>query len=140
MNIVHIIGNLTNDPETRTVDTGEGRPGTVCSFSVAVNRYVHQTKVAEYFHVSVWGNTAENAAKYLSKGKKVAVTGAVTANAYIGRDGKAHASLEIARVQNIEFLSTKQDNENAKDTANPAANQSEPSGVFTPVEDEDLPF
>lgn len=103
MNKLIIIGNLTANPETRYVDTASGQH-TVCNFTVAVNRYVRDRKFTEYFRVACWNKQAENAAKYLAKGSKVAVTGPVTARAYINRDGKAAASIEV-NAETIEYLS-----------------------------------
>lgn len=38
MNALHIIGNLTANPESRIIK-GEREPQTVCNFTVAVNRF-----------------------------------------------------------------------------------------------------
>jgi hypothetical protein len=76
MNTLHIIGNLTANPKSRVVNTANGT-STVCDFTVATNRYVKGKKVAEYFRVTLWERAADNAMKYLTKGRKVAVTGPV---------------------------------------------------------------
>lgn len=92
MNSLHIIGNLTRDPETRTTTSGS----TVCSFTVAVNRkrtQSNQQPEADYFRVSAWNKLGENCSKYLAKGRKVSVVGAVSVNTYQSQDGKIHASL-----------------------------------------------
>ena len=73
-----IIGNLTRDPELRTTQNGK----TVCSFSVAVNRRGRRDAQgnqpeADFFRVTAWRALGENCAKFLSKGRKVAVTGSV---------------------------------------------------------------
>ena len=43
MNTLHIIGNLTGNPESRAVQ-GQNGMNTVCNFTVAVNRYVRGQK------------------------------------------------------------------------------------------------
>lgn len=105
MNKLIIIGNLTGNPESRVVNLQSG-PATVCSFTVAVNRVARNKKTTEYFRVSCWNKTAENAMKYLTKGSKVSVTGPVTATAYTAKDGTAHASMEIP-AEEIEYLSSR---------------------------------
>ena len=98
MNRCFIIGNLTRDPETRVTQSG----ASVCSFTVAVNRRGQDDK-ADFFRVSAWNKTGETCQKYLSKGRKVAVTGPVSVATYAGQDGKAYANLEVM-AQDVEFL------------------------------------
>ena len=132
MNTLHIIGNLTTNPKGRLVNTASGT-SSVCDFTVATNRYVKGQKVAEYFRVTLWERAAENAMKYLVKGRKVAVTGPVEGRAYIGNDGKPKVSMEIRQVKEIEYLSSR-----AEDDGEQAAPQ--PDDGFLPVYDEELPF
>lgn len=133
MNTLHITGNLTADPEGRTVNTERG-PMNVCNFTVAVNRFVKSQKVTDYFRITLWNRQADNAMKYLSKGSKVAVSGPVTARAYMGRDDQPHCSLEMQIVSEIEYLSSRTNGGSAGDGA--------PGGGdgFTPVDDDELPF
>lgn len=132
MNQLTIIGNLTRDPETRDVNTNDGM-ATVCNLSVAVNRYVHGEKRTDYFRVSCWGKLAQNAAKYLTKGAKVAVVGQVTARAFNGQDGAARYSLELP-AERIEFLSSGAGAAPARDDENQA------NDGFEEVADDELPF
>ena len=136
MNKLTIIGNLCHDPETRTLDSGH----TVCNFTVAVNRRkVSQNATqpdADFFRVSAWDKRGEVCQKYLEKGRKVAVTGSVSARAYESKDGSgARASLEVM-ADDVEFLSTKgSEHTEPSDAAEPTAAQG-----FTEVTDESLPF
>lgn len=106
MNHLTIIGNLTANPAGRVAETQEGAK-TVCEFTVATSRISKGEKVADYFRVTLWEKDADNAMKYLSKGSKVCVTGPVTGRAYLGKDGQPRVSLEIRRVRDIEYLSSK---------------------------------
>jgi len=140
MNIVHIIGNLTANPESRVVQGANGE-NTVCNFTVAVNRLAKGQKVADYFRVTVWNRQAENAMKYLAKGRQVAVTGTVTGQAYISREGQARCSLEIIDVRELQYLGGRQESGAAP------AGQAEPAGQtmaggYTQVDldDSELPF
>lgn len=131
MNETHIIGNLTADPKLRTVNTKKGEQS-VCDFTVAVNRVMQGKTITDFFRVTCWNKQAENAAKYLTKGRKVAVTGPVTARAYAGNDGKPRASLEIP-AEKIEYLGgSRQEPEYGEVPP--------PDDGFIPVDDDELPF
>ena len=105
MNSLHIIGNLTRDPELRTTPSGKN----VCSFDVAVGRRkkVEGQPEADYFRVNAWNGLADICAKYLAKGRKVAVIGSISLSKR-EKDGKFFASLEVF-AEDVEFLSPKQD-------------------------------
>ena len=106
MNRLFIIGNVVKDPELRTTPQGKN----VCTFVVAVN---HKKKAenqpdADFFRVSAWDAMGENCAKYLTKGKKVSVMGAVSVHVYSTQKGEPGASLEVL-ANEVEFLSPKSD-------------------------------
>ena len=129
MNQLNIIGNLTKDPELRTTTSGKQ----VCSFTVAVNRRRRegQEQEADFFRVAVWSQMAEICNKYLTKGKKVAVTGPVRVSTYT-KDGTTRATMEVFG-ENIEFLSPKGEGTGTQETA-PA------TGGFVQVDTDELPF
>lgn len=128
MNKLIIIGNLTRDPELRV--TPQQVP--VCTFTVAVNG--RNEDDAQFFRVAAWRQLGENCAKYLAKGRKVAVSGPVSAQAYQAQDGSTRVSLEVT-AQDVEFLTPRADGQAAPMTP-PAPQQPE----FVPVSEEDLPF
>lgn len=132
MNTLHIIGNLTANPKSRIVNTQNGT-ATVCDFTVATNRFAKGRKVTEYFRVTLWEKAADNAMKYLTKGRKVAVTGPVEGSAYTGNDGKPRVRMEIRQVKEIEYLSSRQEDE---DDQTPPP----PDDGFVSVDDDNLPF
>lgn len=133
-----IIGNLTRDPELRTTPSGVS----VCSFTVAVNRRRRQGEEdqADFFRVNAWRELGENCAKWLIKGRKVAVVGAVSVSTYTGHDGKTYASLDVL-AQDVEFLSSGVQAENQHDAPQPAPKVDAQTG-FQQVEmdTDDLPF
>ena len=102
MNKLIIVGNLTKDPDLRTTASGVN----VCSFTVAVNRRKkeNQEQEADFFRVTAWRQLADICAKFLQKGKKVAVTGSVSVSTYTGSDGFTRASLDVT-ADDVEFLS-----------------------------------
>ena len=133
MNKLHIIGNLTRDPELRTVSNGIN----VCSFTVAVNRRRAQNNgqpEADFFRVTAWRQLGENCQKYLAKGRKVAVVGAVSLNTYTKSDGTTGASLEVT-ADDVEFLSARNEAGSSAPASAPSANEG-----YSEVEDDELPF
>lgn len=145
MNRLTIIGNLTKDPETNTTNNGK----TVCNFTVAVNRRQKRDQngnqnsdhpEADFFRVAAWGRDGESCQKYLSKGRKVAVTGAVSVSTYTAQDGTTRAQMEIKFAEDVEFLSSKQD---GNETGGSAPTQAAPAAaapVAVPVDGDELPF
>ena len=104
MNKQIIIGNLTRDPETGTTPQGIH----YTRFTVAARRRYKKDGQpdAVFFRVTAWRALGETCAKYLSKGKKVAVTGELDVSAYTGNDGHPYATLELT-ADDVEFLSPK---------------------------------
>ena len=104
MNKLTIIGNLTKDPEKRTTSTGVN----VTSFTVAVNKPKRdgQDQGADFFRVTAWRGLADICAKYLAKGRKVAVVGSISLHTYTNSKGEAGASMEV-NADDVEFLSAK---------------------------------
>lgn len=135
MNSLTIIGNLVRDPELRTTQSGVS----VCTFTVAVNKRQKGQEQADFFRVTAWRELGENCAKWLIKGRKVAVEGPVSVSTYTGNDGKTYANLEV-RALDVEFLSSP--GETPKET--PQAAPQEPVQTqmagFTAVETDELPF
>lgn len=134
MNSLHIIGNLTKDPELRTTATGLS----VCSFTVAVNR--KKTKdgqqETDYFNVTAWRERGETCAKYLSKGKKVSVVGPVSVRTWES-NGKHGASLEVT-AEEVEFLSPRSEGQQQSEPPKQVDQQTGYEQVA--LEEDELPF
>jgi single-strand DNA-binding protein len=143
MNKLFLIGNLTRDPEMCTTQSGVS----MCSFTIAVNRrrsnnaQAGQPK-ADFFRITAWRQLGDICGRYLAKGRKVAVTGTVSASAYIGQDGQARAGLEV-QADDVEFLTPKgEDQQEAPQAQQQAQQQAQsiPGGGFVQVDEEDLQF
>ena len=143
MNKIILIGNLTRDPELRTTPNGI----TVCTFDIAVNdrrgrnQQNGQQEQTQYFRITVWRQLGETCQRYLAKGRKVYVSGPLTARTYQANDGTTRVSLEVT-ADDVEFLSSRNDDNMAGGYA-PApaapAPMAQNSG-FTAVETDELPF
>ena len=134
MNKVMVIGNLTRDPELRTTRSGTS----VCSFTIAVNRNytdANGERQADFIGIQTWRGLAESCAQYLSKGRKIAVSGSLQSRTYDDKDGNKRTVLEVV-ADEVEFLS-----ERKQDAAQPAPPKPEQTrmGMLTPAPD-DLPF
>lgn len=137
MNKVILIGNLTRDPEFRRTYRGLA----VCTFTLAVNRPKNQDGVslADYITVRTWRTSAENCAKYLTKGRKVAVAGKLATRSY-DKDGRKIYVTEVV-ADDVEFLTPRGQNDAASPESGYPQAQPEPDeNGFTPVDDDDLPF
>lgn len=104
MNKVILLGNLTRDPEMRTLTSGSS----VTSFSLAVNRKF-KTKDGGakeevlFVDCSVWGAAAEPCSKYLSKGSKTLVEGRLRTETWEDKEGNKRSKLSVV-CDNVEFL------------------------------------
>jgi single-strand DNA-binding protein len=105
INRVVLTGNLTRDPELRTLPSGMS----VCSLRIASNTRRKDgasgewVDKANYFDVTIWGKQGENAAQYLSKGRPVALDGRLEWREWQDKEGNNRQSVEIV-ADNVQFL------------------------------------
>ena len=147
MNKLFIIGNLTRDPELRSV--ANGIP--VASFTVAVNRRrasnaeAGQQPEADFFRVTAWRQLGENCNRYLAKGRKVAVVGSVQVSTYTANDGTTRATLEVT-ADDVEFLSPRGEGDGGtsyqpeQSSSSSTSSSGSTNSGFVKVDDEELPF
>ena len=92
-----------------------------------------------FFNVVAWRAIAENCAKYLKKGSKIAVMGSIQNHTYDAQDGTKLYATDIT-AEEIEFLSTKGD-AGAVDGSG-AGMPTPPDTGLQPIDDDDntLPF
>lgn len=101
LNKALIIGNLTRDPELRSLPSGIQ----VCSFSLATNRVWKnqegsRQEATEYHNVVVFGRQAETSAQYLKKGDTALVEGRLQTRSWDSEGVKKYRTEIIAeRVQ-----------------------------------------
>ncbi|MFP5527875.1 single-stranded DNA-binding protein [Peptococcus simiae] len=149
MNKIILIGRLVADPELRY--TQSGIP--VCNFRLAVDRpFTNQSgeREADFIDIVVWRKTAENVAKFMSKGRQVAVEGSLQIRSYDDNNGIRRRTAEV-QANSVEFLGSatggrSQDDGFSQGTSGgfsapqrPAA----PQGGFgeeVTFDDDDLPF
>ena len=107
MNKVFLIGRLSRDPELRHTTSGTA----VCQINVAISRPVSQGREPEtdFINVVVWNKQAENVAKYLAKGRQIAIEGRIQTRNYDNNEGKRTYVTEVI-ASNVEFLGSANDN------------------------------
>ena len=145
LNRIILMGRLTRDPELRHTQTGTP----VASFSLAVDRdFKDKTtgeKSTDFIDIVAWRQLGETCARYLSKGRKVGVTGSIQTRSYDAQDGSKRYVTEIV-ADDVEFLSSVQDNNQARQNEavppppEPMGFAPQANGGFTEVEDDELPF
>lgn len=96
LNRATIIGRLTRDPELRTTTTGKS----VATLSLATNRvWTDQSgqkqEHAEFHNCVLWGKTADIAAQYLTKGRRVYVEGRLQTRDWVDQSGVKKYRTEI---------------------------------------------
>src|SRR4051812_50042882 len=87
INRVVLTGNLTRDPELRSLQSGTS----VCSLRIASNSRRKENgewvDKPNYFSVTVWGAQGENCARFLSKGRPVCIDGRLEWREWQGQGG-----------------------------------------------------
>jgi single-strand DNA-binding protein len=110
INRVVLTGNLTRDPELRS--TGSGM--SVCSLRIASNTRRKDQSTGEwvdkpnYFDVTVWGAQGENCARFLSKGRPVAVDGRLEWREWQDQNGNNRQAVDIV-ADSVQFLGGRDD-------------------------------
>ena len=95
-NRVTLIGNLGQDPETKTTETGKK----VTHFTLATKdgyKNADGQKVSEttWHNIIAWNGLADIAGKFLKKGKEVAVEGRIVYRSYEDKKGVTKNITEI---------------------------------------------
>jgi single-strand DNA-binding protein len=149
-NKIIAIGNLGRDPELRYTPQGDA----VCDFSIAVNDRKRDKSgefqdVTTWFKVTLWRKLAENASKYLTKGRSVYVEGRLQVEEWTDRDGKNRYTL-IIQGSDVHFIADNRGDEMATNSTadNDFSNHnnsgvSRADGVATITDspnDDDIPF
>lgn len=105
INNVVLAGRLVRDVDLRQTSTGKG----MTYFTLAVNRNFKNEQgeqAADFIGCVAYGKTAENMARFLSKGSLIAVEGRISTRNYQAKDGKTVYVTEVV-ASSITFLESK---------------------------------
>lgn len=139
LNNIMLIGRLTKDPESKYLPSGSA----VVEFSIANNYYMSSKNSTEvnYFDIVAFGKMAETVAKYLTKGKQVAISGTLRQDRWQDKDTNAPRSKVRIIMQSMQMLGSAGGSVNNMDaTYTPTAQ----SGVDVDLggfsDDDEVPF
>jgi single-strand DNA-binding protein len=139
VNRVHIIGNVTRDPEVKMTPTGQK----VASLSVACNEKYkdqqgNQQEKVEYINIVAWRRLAEIIEQYVRKGSPLYVDGKLATRSWDDKDGNKRYKTEVI-AQSIQMLSSRGDGSQSQGGSN--FGKSAPKDEFGILpSDEDLPW
>jgi single-strand DNA-binding protein len=151
INRVVITGNLTRDPELRALPSGTS----VCELRIACNTSRKNGSTGEwearpnYFNVKVWGAQGENVARYLTKGRPVAIDGRLEWREWEAQDGAKRQAVDII-ADSVQFLGSREESSGGGGFAGGGASQGsdiavddrdfQPAPVSSSAGDDDIPF
>jgi single-strand DNA-binding protein len=149
LNRVTLIGNLGRDPEVRYTSDGQ----TICNLSIATtdrwkDKATGERKDRTEWHRCVaFGNAAEIAAKYLTKGAKVYLDGALRTRKWQDQSGADKYSTEIVfdhlillGAKNEQDSTEQQDINDNQDRPSQRAPRAPTQRAPAPEFDDDIPF
>src|SRR5215207_3781999 len=105
INRVVLTGNLTADPELRSLASGNS----VCKLRIACNTRRKNSATGtwddkpNYFDVTVWGAQGENCARFLSKGRPIAIDGRLEWREWETPEGQKRQGIDII-ADAVQFL------------------------------------
>jgi single-strand DNA-binding protein len=152
INRVVLTGNLTRDPELRSLQSGTS----VCSLRVACNTRRKNNSTGEwedkpnFFDVTLWGAQGENCARFLSKGRPVALDGRLEWREWQDKEGNNRQSVEII-ADAVQFLGGRDEGQSSGGGFTPRSDVPVDNRDFQPVAapsgnggssaaDDDIPF
>jgi single-strand DNA-binding protein len=149
INRVVLTGNLTKDPELRAAgDTSVCKMRIACNTRRKNNASGQWEEKPNFFDVTVFGARGENCARYLSKGRPVAVDGRLEWREY-EVEGQKRQSVDII-ADNVQFLGGRDDAGNGNGYSNGSATTAsdvpidssdfEPAPVAAGAAEDDIPF
>lgn len=151
LNKVLLLGNLTRDPEVRYTPKGTA----VGDLSLAVNRRISDgagnwSDEVTFVDITVWGVTAENCQKYLTKGRGVFIEGRLQLDTWEDKEsGQKRSKLKVVG-ETVQFLPSAQRSEEAQGNraTGPTDHDRDPSAparttsteADSPEDQEEIPF
>jgi single-strand DNA-binding protein len=107
LNVINLVGRAGRDPDVKYFESGS----VVCNLTLAVNRRSRNSDEPDWFNLEIWGRTAEVAANYVRKGSLIGITGALKFEHWQDRSTGAERSRPVIRVDRLELLGSKRDQE-----------------------------
>ena len=116
LNSILVEGNLTKDP----VFTENSKGTSICSFTIATNRYYKQEdeyqNEVSYLDVETWAKLAEACRDHLTKGRGVRVVGRAKQDRWLDQEGKNRSKVKIV-AEHVEFKPFKKNDESKEEAS-----------------------
>lgn len=109
------MGNLTKDVELKEVGATH-----VAKFGIAINKQFKKKdgtldKEVVFLDCEAWGKLGETISKYLKKGSKILIRGALKQDTWEDNDGKKRSKISV-RVEEFNFVDSPEKSEGADDS------------------------
>ncbi|MEG1929551.1 MAG: single-stranded DNA-binding protein [Anaerovorax sp.] len=142
MNSVVLIGRLTRDPEVRYISENTMA---VATFTIAIDRFGGKEKKTDFPRITVFGKSAENCERFLSKGRLVGVQGRIQTGSYQNKEGATVYTTDVV-ADRVEFLEW--GDKGASQGSGFAVEKNDPKGSSAGIpegfqaidDDDDIPF
>lgn len=144
LNKVHLMGNLTRDPELRFTPANTA----VCQIGLAINRKWKDgngeaKEEVTFIDCEAWGRTAEILNQYVRKGNPLYVEGRLKLDQWQDKEGNNRSKLKVV-VEEMQFLHSKgeggQQSPPATQSSQRQAPPKQPQGNHQPVDEDNIPF
>lgn len=144
LNTVAVSGNLTRDPELKTIPSGTS----VAELGIAVNRRIKDESAeggfreeVSFFDVTVWGRYGELVARKLNKGDSVSVQGRLQQQRWQNEVGENRSKVIIVadQLDGAGMYRSKDEDNDVQASAPAEAPAAEKPAATTPQTD-DIPF
>lgn len=134
---VSIAARLTHDPELKHV----GANNTAFTYLTVASNRPGKDAGTDFIRVQVWGAQAENACKYLSKGRLVAIDGRIKTDKYTDKEGKTVYTTDIV-ANSVEYLGSSGNSAGGSHAASAGNSEPVPKSVEDEYQEmeEDIPF
>ncbi|AFV51036.1 single-stranded binding protein [Lactococcus phage Q33] len=102
INNVTLVGRITKEPELRYTPQNKA----VATFTLAVNRAFKNAngeREADFINCVIWGQQAENLAKFAKKGALIGITGRIQTRNYENQQGQKVYVTEVV-AENFQML------------------------------------
>ena len=92
MNVTTLMGRMVADPTLKKTPNDLS----VCSFTIAVDKYTNGERKADFINIVAWRQTAEFVCKYFKKGSQIALIGEIQTRQYEEKEtGKKRTAFEV---------------------------------------------
>jgi len=109
LNVVTLVGRVGGDPDVKYFESGKVK----CRLTLAVRKRSRNSDEPDWFTLELWDKVAQIAADYVRKGAQIGITGSLKFDRWQDRNTGANRSLPIIRVDQLDLLGSKRDNESS---------------------------